>query len=142
MGLRSICIETAPFIYYVEQQPEYIDRIRAIMQRVSAEGLSVVASVMTLTETLTKPLKVGDQVLVQEYRALFRNTRQVRLIPITVQIADLAAQLRARYNLKTPDALQIATAIDARSDLFLTNDLGIKRVTDVRVLPLDELTLD
>jgi predicted nucleic acid-binding protein len=112
------------------------------MQRVSAEGLSVVASVMTLTETLTKPLKVGDQVLVQEYRALFRNTRQVRLIPITVQIADLAAQLRARYNLKTPDALQIATAIDARSDLFLTNDLGIKRVTDVRVLPLDELTLD
>jgi predicted nucleic acid-binding protein len=50
--------------------------------------------------------------------------------------------LRARYNLRTPDALHVATRIDATCDAFLTNDAGIKRVIEIAVLVLDELELD
>jgi predicted nucleic acid-binding protein len=54
---------------------------------------------------------------------------------------DLAAELRARYNLRTPDALHIACAIDTGCDAFLTNDTGIKRVNEIRILVLDDLEL-
>ncbi|WP_225896572.1 type II toxin-antitoxin system VapC family toxin [Amazonocrinis nigriterrae] len=37
-------------------------------------------------------------------------------------IAETAAQLRADSNLRTPDAIQIATAIRAGASFFVTND--------------------
>jgi predicted nucleic acid-binding protein len=46
--------------------------------------------------------------------------------------------LRARYNLRTPDALQVATALVRRCEAFLTNDARLKRVTEIRVLTLDD----
>jgi predicted nucleic acid-binding protein len=59
-----------------------------------------------------------------------------------VEIADLAAALRARYNLRTPDALYIATAIVTRCDAFLTNDKRLRQANEIRVLTLDELEVD
>jgi predicted nucleic acid-binding protein len=44
--------------------------------------------------------------------------------------------------MRTPDALHVATAIDAGCDAFLTNDTGIKRVHEIAVLVLDDLELD
>jgi predicted nucleic acid-binding protein len=55
--------------------------------------------------------------------------------------AERAADLRARYGLKTPDALQIGCALESGCDAFLCNDLALKRVTELRVLALDELEL-
>jgi predicted nucleic acid-binding protein len=66
----------------------------------------------------------------------------IHLMPITTSVAERAAQLRAQYNLRTPDALHVASALEAACDAFLTNDLGLKRVTELRVLVLDELQLD
>jgi len=70
------------------------------------------------------------------------NSGRFRLLQVTSRIAESAADLRARYNLRTPDALHVAAGIDARCDAFLTNDTGIKRVTEIAVLVLDELELD
>jgi predicted nucleic acid-binding protein len=49
--------------------------------------------------------------------------------------------LRAHYNLRTPDALQVATALEFGCQAFLTNDEQLQRVTDLRVLVLKELSL-
>jgi predicted nucleic acid-binding protein len=62
-------------------------------------------------------------------------------LPTTSQIAERAADLRARYNLRTPDALQLVTALEAGCAAFLTNDLALRRVTDLRVLALSALAL-
>ena len=56
-------------------------------------------------------------------------------------IADSAAALRARYNLRTPDVLHVATAIQTRGDAMLTNDAGIQPVQERTILLLDELEL-
>ncbi len=54
------------------------------------------------------------------------------------QEAQRAALLRASYNLSLTDALQVAAALSAGCEAFLTNDFGLKRVTELRVLVLDE----
>jgi predicted nucleic acid-binding protein len=98
--------------------------------------------VITLTEVLTLPLRLKKTSLEQEYRNILLESRYFDLIPVNLAIAERAADLRARYNLKTPDALQVATAIETGCDAFLTNDTGVKRVTELRILVLDELELD
>jgi predicted nucleic acid-binding protein len=55
-------------------------------------------------------------------------------IPVDLAIAERAAELRARYNLKTPDALQVATAIETGCNAFLTSDMRLKRITELRIL--------
>ena len=96
---------------------------------------------VALTEVLTKPKKVGDTKTECEYRDLLLHSRNFKLIQIDSTVAERAADLRARYSLRTPDALQIAAALETGCQAFLTNDMQLKRVTELRVLILDELEL-
>lgn len=138
-GVGRLYIETAPLIYYVEANPIYIQRMDAIIDAVENQPIRAYSSVITLAEVLIQPLRTGDKVLEQEYRNILVNNESYQLIPITVHVAEIAADLRARYNLRIPDALHVASALRAGCDAFLTNDSGIKRVTDMTVLVLDEL---
>jgi predicted nucleic acid-binding protein len=140
-GVGQLCIETAPFIYYTENRAGYVDKMRAIFQRAVDEHIAIVTSTITLTECLTKPQRDNDTGLITAYKAMLRATHRVRLVSVDDTVAGRAADLRARYNLRTPDALHIATALVTGCDAFLTNDLRLKRVTEIRVLALDELEL-
>ncbi|MCL4481333.1 MAG: PIN domain-containing protein [Bacteroidetes bacterium] len=56
-----------------------------------------------------------------------------------IEIAKRAADYRAKYGLKTPDSIQVATAVYASADYFLTNDIRLKAVKELEILVLDEL---
>lgn len=99
-------------------------------------------SVLALTEGLVYPLRSGNSQLVQRYRDLLLNSDDFQVLPINAAIAEIAADLRARYNLRTPDAIQIATAISSSCDAFLTNNgRDFRRVTELNVIILNELEL-
>ena len=141
-GIQRLYTETAPLIYYVEENPSYVAKMDAIIEAIEDRPIEAVSSVITLTEVWTRPVKLGNARLEREYRDILLHSGGFRLLTITARIAESAAALRARYNLRTPDALHVAASIDARCDAFLTNDTGIKRVTEITVLVLDELELD
>jgi predicted nucleic acid-binding protein len=88
-------------------------------------------------EVLVLPLRAGDDQLASEYRDLLRNSRFV-LHNLTPQIAELAAELRARYRLTTPDAIVGATAIEAGCTHFVTNDAGFRALPGIEVLVIRE----
>lgn len=138
-GIRQLAFDTAPLIYFIEKHPDYFDRMLVIMRHVDEGLINGVGATMALTEVLIQPLRAGDTALTKRYEAVLTNSRNFRLVPLTTAIAHLAADIRARYNLKTPDAIHVATAIDAGCDGFLTNDTDIKRITEIKVLTLDML---
>ncbi len=138
-GIRSLCIDSAPLIYAVEKRAVYITRMQVILDLIRKEPIQAFSASIALSEVLVKPLQNQDTKTVAAYRQMLLHSRHFQLISITPAIAEEAAALRARYNLKTPDALQIAVAVSQRCDAFLTNDLGLKRVTEMQVLVLDEL---
>ncbi len=140
-GIQRLYIETAPLIYYVEENPVFVRKMDTIVDAVDQRSMEVVTSVITLAEVLTQPLKLGDSQLEQEYRDILMNSAGFRLLPVTARIAESTARLRARYNLRTPDALHVAAALDAGCDAFLTNDKDIRRVTEIAVWVLAELEL-
>ncbi len=141
-GVDLLCVETAPFIYYTENRPIYFDKMQAIFDRMNHGQFEVLCSVITLSETLNKPIESNDQRLINAYNSLFENTYGITLVSVNKSIARRAAGLRARYNLKTPDALHIATALETGCQAFLTNDIALKRVTEMQVLVLDELDVN
>ncbi len=140
-GILRLGIDTALFIYFVERHPDYLGLMREIIRLIDAGEIEAVSSVVTLTEVLTHPLRFKNVLLAQRYRDVLYRSRNFRLLPIDAAIAEVAADLRARYNLRAPDALQLAAAIKAGCDAFLTNDATLKKVTELKVLVLSELQL-
>ncbi|MCA0454998.1 MAG: PIN domain-containing protein [Chloroflexi bacterium] len=141
-GIVLLGINSAPLIYLVEQHPSYIDRMVFILRYISSGPISAVGSTLILTEVLSHPLRLGNIQLVQDYEDIIKNSIGFELISMDDEIARRAAALRAKYGLKTPDALHIATALETGCHAFLTNDMGLKRVTEIRVPVLDELEVN
>lgn len=140
-GVTKLGIDTSPFIYFVERFPVYVDRVREIFRRVDAGEVTGYTSTLTVTEVLTQPKRAGNRQVEASYRAMLYQSRHLELQVINAAIAERAADLRAAYHLRTPDALQMAAALEVGCEAFLTNDAALQRVTEVRVLVLDELDL-
>ena len=140
-GVDRLGLDTPPFIYLIERNPTYLNLVREVFGRITASTFTAHSSVITLTEVLTQPYRLGNNVLAQRYRRFLLHSRNFALDPITADIAQQAADLRARYSLRTPDALQIATALAAGCAALLTNDARLQRVTELHVLVLDDLEL-
>ena len=98
-----------------------------------------VTSTLTLTEVLVHPFRSGNVELAGQYRDILLDQENLITVPISLEIAEVAAQLRARQNLRTPDAIQIATAMGEGAMFFLTNDARLAAVPDLKVLVLDAL---
>jgi predicted nucleic acid-binding protein len=49
-----------------------------------------------------------------------------------------AAQIRAKYNFKTPDAIFIATAIEEGAEVFITNDIRLKKMDEINCIVLSD----
>ncbi|MEH2375111.1 type II toxin-antitoxin system VapC family toxin [Nostoc sp.] len=136
---QIVGLDTAPLIYFIEENPNYLDVTDAFFEAMFSGKFSVVTSVLTITEVLVYPLRQGNTVLAQQYRDILLNSQGLTTIEVFPDIAENAAQLRADYNLRTPDAIQMATAIRGGASLFLTNDARLPSLPALSVLVLDTL---
>lgn len=112
--------------------------MRAIFQRVTLGQIQIVSSTLTLTEVLTRPIETGHLIYQQEYRQMLLQTAFIESMPVVPRIAERAAQLRASYRLGTPDAIHIATALETQCQAFLTNDVKLRRVSEIKILILND----
>lgn len=139
LATHLVSCDTAPVIYYIETNPTYIQLVDPLFDALDQGEFQLITSTITLLEVLVHPLRQGNTVLTQQYETLLSNTQNVQLVSVSATIAQAAATIRAAYNLKTPDAIQIATAIEAGSSFFITNDPIFKRVPGINVIVIDDL---
>ncbi|MDA1049541.1 MAG: PIN domain-containing protein [Planctomycetota bacterium] len=130
-GVQRLGVDTAPVIYFIEANPKYDALVTEIFQRISNGVFEGLCSVITLTEVLVQPLHHGDQQAARDYTDLLLHSQHFATVSIDPAIAKTAGELRARYNLRTPDALQIAAAMENGCQAFLTNDTTLNRVTEI-----------
>ena len=138
-GYRLVGLDTSPFIYLFEKHPQYFDVIQPVFSRLDVDPqFRAVTSVVTLIEVCVLPLKEDKSDLIDVYTRALLNSATVSTISVDAAIARKSAELRARYNLRTPDAIQLATALTAGAEAFITNDATLKRVTEIPILVLDD----
>jgi predicted nucleic acid-binding protein len=136
---RIVGLDTAPLIYFIEENSTYLAVTDAFFEAMFRGEFRVVTSVLSLSEVLVYPLRQNNTILAQEYRDILFNSAGLTTIEVTPNIAEIAAQLRANYTLRTPDAIQMATAINAGASFFLINDARLPSLSGLSVLVLDEL---
>ena len=139
MGAGPIAVDTALFIYLIEEHPRFLAPVRALFAQADAGELAIVRSALTLLEVLVVPWRAGDHALAARYDALLTRSRGVRMVDLTRDQWRTAARLRAQYGtLRTPDALQLTAAIGTRCTSFITDDRRMPTPDGVRVLQLSE----
>jgi predicted nucleic acid-binding protein len=139
---RVIGLDTAPLIYFVERNEIYLTLVRSFFQAIDRGEFQAVTSTLTLTEVLVHPIRSNNLELAGQYRDIILESDNLLTIPISVEISEIAARLRATSNLRTPDALQIATALQGGASFFLTNDIRLAAVPDLEVIVLDTILND
>ena len=135
---KTVFFDTAPFIYVFENKLPYKKLLAPVFLAVDAGTIHAVSSLITVVEVLSKPYGLEQWDLIEKYRKIFGRSSKVDVLPLTLETTDLAAQIRGKYNLKTPDAIQWATVVLHNVDYFLTNDKEFKTLNDDRVLIVDE----
>jgi predicted nucleic acid-binding protein len=133
---KIIALDTAPFIYFIEDAAPYAALIEPAFTLLENHKLRAVTSVITLAEILTKPLAEKKFSLVDEIKFALKTFTLLSIVPIDERLAEAAALMRARYGMRLPDALQIAAAIQSEATLFVTNDKRLKKIGGIEVLAL------
>ena len=135
---RVVGLDTAPFIYFIEDVAPYADLIEPAFSLLENHRLHAVTSAVTLAEILTKPLAEKKYSLIDEIKFTLKTFSTLSMVAIDERLAEAAALIRARYAIRLPDALQIAAAIQGDATLFITNDKRIKRVDAIEVVVLSD----
>ncbi|MFZ2906909.1 MAG: type II toxin-antitoxin system VapC family toxin [Cyclobacteriaceae bacterium] len=134
-----IFFDTSPFIYYIEENVSYLETLTSLFKRNDAGEFQIVTSSLTLTEVLILPLRQQANFIVSEYEQILLHSPFIFVAPINTAIAKRAAEIRALYNFRTPDALQLATAIETSADVFLTNDHQLSIIKEIEVVILKDI---
>ncbi|BCB95222.1 motility twitching protein PilT [Dissulfurispira thermophila] len=136
---KIIGIDTMVFIYHIEEHPVYSQITEGIFDAVEKGRRTAVTSVITLLEILVKPKIENNHGAVKDYRDTLLTFPNLKIFDVDLRVSEKASDLRAKYSIRTPDAIQIATAILAGAGTFLTNDESLKRVKDIKVYLLEDM---
>jgi predicted nucleic acid-binding protein len=136
-----VCIglDSCVLIYHLEGHQQFAPVSSHVIDQIEAGRISAVISSMALLEILVGPYRREAEPLAKSYYSLLRQLPNCRWVDMTYEIADRAAQIRAKYNLKVPDAIHIATAIESGATAFITNDLDLPRIDGIEVVQIASL---
>lgn len=131
-------LDTSVFIYFVERHPRYHGLCLPVFDAIEKGDIRATTSTLSLLEILVQPYRKKRDDLILKFFALLTTYPNLTWIDLNLDIADTAASLRAKHRLKTPDAIQAATAICSGATGFLCNDAAFKRVKGIDTLLLDD----
>ncbi len=112
------------FIYWLDDNPVFAKRIASIHARMLERKDELITGAVTVGEVLAGAYRKGPPSRAEEVRqALLSLISEV--VPFTVETADQYARIRGGSNIASPDAIHLACAASANTDLFLTNDKNL-----------------
>jgi predicted nucleic acid-binding protein len=129
-------LDTSIFIYHIQADSPFLDAADQVLERLKLGSATGVTSVLTLTELLVKPYEVSRRDLAARYEALVRAIPNLTIIDTDARIARQAAMLRAAHRLRTADAVQVASALECGATAFVTNDIRLRRISQLSVIVL------
>ena len=130
-----IFLDANVIIYQVERAEPFQQRVHTALQDLLQRhpDASFAVSRLSMVECLVKPVRQGDAAAIDRYRSFF-SSRDLRIVEIDAKVLETAILLRAHEGLRTPDAIQAASALSLKSPrTFLTGDRYLKKIRDLHV---------
>jgi predicted nucleic acid-binding protein len=130
----QVTVDSAPIIYFLEDHPRLAARFAPVFDAAAKGELSIFVSTITVAEVMAGPFKVGNDILAAQYHEALRGSRNWAIVPVTEEIAILAARIRAIRKLRLPDAIQVATAVATGSVALVTHDIDFSKVREIKII--------
>jgi predicted nucleic acid-binding protein len=133
-------VDTAILIYHLDDTKPYSDLTEAAFGAIAGGSPGAVLSTISVTELLVKPYADGDADRIEALERFLLSIPNTALVPPGYGVAKDAARLRAKYGIRVPDALLVATARSERAQAFLTNDARLRRLKaeGIAIIVLDD----
>ena len=122
----------------MESHPHYGKIVKGIFNDIENGIVEAITTNITLLEVLVHPYRIGNEKLAGQYRDILLNSEGLTTFEVNHEISNQAAKIRAKYSIRTPDAIQISTAIIHNADVFLTNDDALKKISEINVVCLND----
>ena len=136
---KVIGLDTPIFIYFLENNERYGELARITINGIEKGKWEGVTSTITLMEITVRPWQLGRESAAREYEAVLVHFPNLSVVDVDRDVARAAAQLRAKYNVSPPDALQVAASLNFGAKAFLTNDKRLSKLDEViEILVLDD----
>ena len=140
LGRGPVGLDTVVFIYFIEEHPRFLPIVASVFSAVASTRLPAMTSGVTLLETLVIPYRSENTALAARYEALLTRSRGIRFMDLDRPLLRIAAQLRAVFSIKTPDALQLAAALSGGCSVYLTDDRSLPRIPGLEILQVSDYT--
>lgn len=139
-SLTKVGVDSAILIYHLEDTKPYSDLTEAAFTAIARGSPGAVVSTVSVTELLVKPYSDGQPDRIAAFERFVLSLPNSALVGPGYAAAKDAARLRARYGIRMPDALLVATARGEQADGFLTNDAGLRKLKaeGLTVMVLDD----
>lgn len=139
LGKGRVVLDTVFWIYLFEDDPRHGALCQEIAGMAAAGQFQAAVTPITVAELLVKPVARRRPDIADRYRGILESLDFVVRVPITFETGCLAGALRAKYGLPLPGMIQVAYALAEWDSVLLTNDRALRRVTEARIVLLDEL---
>jgi predicted nucleic acid-binding protein len=137
---KKIALDTVVFIYALEGNEEFGECAKQLFTAIEQGECRGFASDLVLAELMIKPLREGKPEIAEEYVSELSTFPNLSFLSPTRSIIVTAAKLRGNTNLKLIDALHLATAIEQKCQIFITNDMAMKcHVSKIDIWLLSEI---
>jgi predicted nucleic acid-binding protein len=136
---HTVALDTSPIISFISQETPYAELLQPLFVAIAKGKIHAVTSTVTLIEVLVRPLREHNAELAAQYQEILIHSANLTTFPLSPEIALEAAGLRATLNLRTPDAIQVATARVNGADTFITNDARLRVPDGMTRIILDDL---
>lgn len=135
-ALPLLGVDSMLFVYHLEGSREFGAAANALLEAAELGRCRLAASALALLEILVVPKRMGRGDLCRRYRDLLESFPNLDFHELDGDIAEQAAEVRARYDLRTPDAIHLATALAAGAETFASEDRRLRKVKELAVVPL------
>jgi predicted nucleic acid-binding protein len=119
--VANIFWDTNLFIYLLGDSPKFGQAVEDLRRRMLRRNDRLLTSAISVGEVLTKPFSTGNTALADRYRTFFVAS-SVTVSSFDFEAAEAYAQIRQDKSIRPADAIQLACAVSAETDLFITND--------------------
>jgi predicted nucleic acid-binding protein len=123
----------------MQAHPRYVALTDAVFRWIEEPRHQAFTSTITMTESLVHGYREDDRQEIDSFYGLLSIYPNLHWMAPDLETADEAARIRAKYKLRTPDALQAATAIRAQATVFVTNDPVFARIEEFDTVVLDQV---
>lgn len=136
---QSVYIDTSIYIYFFEDNSIFGSLAEDIFSQIIDKQIIVYSSEILFTELLVTPIKEKNKPLIQLYENLNSVLPTLNSVSVSHDISVSAANLRATFGLRTPDAIHLATAMDQKAEAFIHSDNIFSKVKEIKTLDVSRL---